>query len=84
MNKDPVIGSLFGIAFLPDTAYMPVPRCDQCKHWDTSHVPPHHDATGTGYCNRMLEPNSKAYADMDDGVLTAPDFGCVQWEQEPR
>jgi hypothetical protein len=52
-------------------AYMPVPRCDQCKHWIRRGI--------RNYCNnRTLR--LKASLLFVPPIETEPDFGCVQWE----
>lgn len=69
----------------PDTAYMPVPRCDSCKHWQA-------DQQRFGVC-RLLEHGNYARdlgvsrlavaADASEGsaeFITQGSFGCVQWE----
>lgn len=61
--------------------FMPVPRCDGCRHW------------AEGYCTRVkYDPNSKAVVirlttqgtpyilPPHVHLETQPDFGCVQWE----
>lgn len=51
--------------FLPDTAYMPVPRCETCRHWDHYEDTPFMD--DDGLCGVLGEQTNK-------------DFGCVKWE----
>lgn len=56
----------------PDTAYMPVPRCDSCRHWqlDLNYKEP------SGRCDA-----AKVWSDCGDyTIMTSRDFGCVQWE----
>jgi hypothetical protein len=58
--------------FKPDVAYMPVPRCDKCKHW---YVRPEY-----------IEPHGACMADFissdcnDYTIIVSADFGCVKWE----
>jgi len=58
--------------FEADTAYMPVPRCDGCKHWT--------------YRPEYLDPHGACMADAigsdcnDYTIIVPADFGCVQWE----
>lgn len=60
--------------FEPDVVYMPVPRCDQCKHWERIDE-------SCGDCNLPEDINSKVWATMYDGIHTSPDFGCVEFEE---
>src|SRR5678815_1994125 len=48
-----------------ERAVLSKPRCDRCAHWDQSGR-----IRGDGWCNRMREPDSKASAEMYDGVIT--------------
>jgi hypothetical protein len=50
-------------------AYMPVPRCETCKHWELS-MPDKEKGNCHVYCNAV----------NFDVLLTHKDFGCVQWE----
>lgn len=51
--------------FQPDVAYMPVPRCDGCRHWETlDHMP---NVDHKAVCGLLLR-------------LTSQDFGCTAWE----
>lgn len=66
-------------------------RCETCKHWEGPDV-----RTGWGECALTWSsprnihagpPGTKATAEpMESGcdavLVTAPDFGCVQWEAE--
>jgi len=58
--------------FTEGVAYMPVPRCDTCTHW-TSRV------KYFGWCGMK-----RVKLDTQPGatLLTASDFGCVQWERK--
>ncbi len=60
--------------FVPDVAYMSVPRCDACAHWHG----PQRDATGR---EQRTEP-SISPSQMDE-FMTLPDFGCVRFESKP-
>lgn len=57
--------------FKPDVVYMPVPRCDECKHWHG----PQKDANGREQCT---EPTISP--EQMDEFMTLPNFGCVRWE----
>lgn len=67
--------------FEPGVAYMPVPRCDGCRWWRLDADNGRHRE---GECHRELEPGSGFRIDQDytsgTRIMTAPDFGCVQWE----
>ena len=60
-----------------DTAYMPVPRCDVCMHWDKDVIEP-----TEGSCLLMFEADAKVWPDYRDGINTKADFGCVQWKEK--
>lgn len=62
--------------FKPGVAYMPVPRCDSCTHWDP------HDKLKIGWCNlqRTKPWATKIRAEDGAGILTNADFGCTEWE----
>ena len=72
--------------FKPDTAYIPVPRCETCQHWR-----PRTGSTITGFCYSpkvargysVPVPDGGALVEDDEGwaILTHKDFGCVQWEK---
>lgn len=82
-----------GAPFMPGVAYMPVPRCDQCRFW----VPASGDCRLFSDDPNIAEhdkwpamdlPQPKAevapFAGADGGALiTDADFGCVQWERIP-
>jgi hypothetical protein len=58
----------------PDTAYMPVPRCETCKHWRP--YPPNAMSRPAGDCASITiysEQGTRPFG-------TALDFGCVRWE----
>ncbi len=74
--------------FKQDVAYMPVPRCDSCRHWQKN------PKFAIGTCNLTLfdetdgwQDRSKARAiavnqdeDLEMAILeTTADFGCNQW-----
>lgn len=75
--------------FKPGVAYMPVPRCDGCRWWK---APSAIDGE-LGQCLRVVDSSglthgSKAIPlggrdDLFGRLLTAPDFGCIQWEGKP-
>ena len=78
------------VGLQPGVAYMPVPRCDQCRWWEN--VPNIRDI-GIGRCERTRateipgpEDDSLASAISDDvnrvgaELRTYASFGCVQWE----
>lgn len=55
--------------FKADVAYMPVPRCDGCRHW----------ASDSGACTfiRIDAPKMPRGSLL---LLTTADFGCVRWK----
>ena len=67
--KEPVIPASAKIAT------MPVPRCETCKNWDKRN-----DYSGVCKYPRRELGAAKMWVDMYDDIITAPDFGCVQWE----
>lgn len=69
--------ALMEIGIMPDTDYMRVPRCDGCKHWGENEGG---EGLGNGRCGYADYHPDKFRAEMYDAVLTAADFGCVQWE----
>lgn len=57
--------------FKPNVAYMPVPRCETCAHYEKA---PFED--GIGQCRNedlKLAPGERR-------MVIQEDFGCVQWE----
>lgn len=63
--------------FKDGVAYMPVPRCNGCRHWnkDNSYV------DSTGECGLQNSPEGKVSSDCGDyTIYTTGDFGCVQFE----
>lgn len=60
--------------FEPDVAYMPVPRCDGCRHWDPS--PPNAYSRPSGVCKVVAIYTERGRLPLG----TAEDFGCVRWE----
>lgn len=82
--------------FKPDTAYMEVPRCDRCKWWEKNGREHGRGfSSGNGVCIFLSAPgrlfgwpdrHAIAY-DIREGRYetaifgTAPDFGCVQFEE---
>ena len=61
--------------FKPDVAYMPVPRCDGCKHWAPLKEPDH-----TWSDCLVLSTGTVVSTEGDEVIQTRKDFGCVQWE----
>jgi hypothetical protein len=55
-------------------AYMPVPRCETCKHWG-----PFTDGSGAKECRKVHALDTKIRAAYEE-LMVADDFGCVQWE----
>ena len=55
--------------FEDGVAYMPVPRCETCKHWFER--PPVHEVKA-GECVALSVGNRT--------MFTAGDFGCIRWE----
>lgn len=62
------------LPFKEGIAYMPVPRCSSCKHWDLD------DADGSYGACLLSGLGSQVHGDSEDCVKTLPDFGCVQWK----
>lgn len=62
-----------------DVAYMPVPRCDGCRHWSQYKSPYFEDQ---GACQLGRAEQGKLWAD-EGAVNTFADFGCAQWEAKP-
>ena len=64
--------------------YMPVPRCDMCRWWKSRSVQREEGFVGTGegfgFCGLGDGSSDKFGSIYGDGVETAPDFGCVQFE----
>lgn len=56
--------------FQPDVAYMPVPRCDQCKHWGMP-------LKNVGVC---VKQELKVPTIGKMLLSTSANFGCVMWE----
>lgn len=56
----------------PGVAYMPVPRCDGCKHWD-----PAPRALPDGICRNT---SGIWFTGGEPYLMTAPGFGCIKWE----
>jgi hypothetical protein len=66
--------------FTEGVAYMPVPRCETCKHWEP--IAPFNDH---GRCLMVDSGEKKMWAseavnESYEGIETTLDFGCVQWE----
>lgn len=58
-----------------DVAYMPVPRCDGCLHWEKN-------LRYSGVCRKSEDDDGGLSAD-DAMIVTRQSFGCVQWEAKP-
>lgn len=57
-----------------DVAYMPVPRCESCVHFeiDPSYINP------SGRCKE-----ASVWSDCNDyTIYVSADFGCVQWKEK--
>jgi len=63
--------------FRSDVAYMPVPRCDGCRHWTRGVIPVIKKPSCGGTC---ANPELRAIVGEQQTMETAEDFGCVQWE----
>ncbi len=61
--------------FKPDVAYMPVPRCETCAHWERAEYP----RPGVHPAGRCLNKVVWHQYDKAD-IFTFEDFGCVQWK----
>jgi hypothetical protein len=62
------------VPMLPGVAYMPVPRCDQCRKWTRQ------SATSTlGACGLFTEELLPKVI-----VLVPASFGCVECERIPE
>ena len=61
-------------------AYMPVPRCETCKHWDTDMI----TDMRTAECQLKIMQVQVATAGsiIHVQMRTRHDFGCVQWEKK--
>lgn len=53
------------------TSFMPVPRCDQCQHWEG----PSTTGQPSSMCTAL--DGQGGYGDVYGIVWTKPDFGCV-------
>lgn len=65
--------------FKMETPYMEVPRCETCRWWERL------DGS-VGVCRRAGAVTADGEPVMlvsgDGRLLTAPSFGCVQWEDK--
>ena len=79
--------------FLPGVAYMPVPRCDQCRFWREhvpgNELPPDLPMGVWRECVRVWEadalmefPPPLGWDCDGGGIVSRGDFGCVQWERQ--
>jgi hypothetical protein len=62
--------------FKPETAYMLVPRCEACAHWQQ--WDPYKGVCAMPSVARV--DLAHMWASMDGRIFTTIDFGCVQWE----
>ncbi len=72
---------------------MEIGHCKTCKHWGAGRVPIiGFDPRGQKHCDRFsyetARPNSDSarlesgdYASSNGSLWTAPEFGCVLWEE---
>lgn len=78
------------VPFEDGVAYMPVPRCDGCKHWSAMGIWSPRDI---GVCGRLKSFNDPAQPvslwtvsmwndNQDTQLRTHRDFGCVAWEEK--
>lgn len=74
----------------PDTAYMPVPRCDGCAFWKAGKrqfwkTTDHSKPPAFGECTAARPPKVLLRADGEKHVrmITLDSFGCVQFEARP-
>lgn len=61
--------------FQDGVAYMPVPRCDGCKHWEQ------YELENVGICleaRKSILCSTGGNTDFE----TKEDFGCVRWEKK--
>lgn len=63
--------------FKEGIAYIPVPRCETCKHWTPRNQPEY-----TWSDCEVLSTGSVVSTEGDDVIQTQEDFGCVQWEKK--
>lgn len=61
-------------------AYMPVPRCESCAHWDPSLDP----KSPLGDCDLPDVDGIVQLESWDDAgsLITRKDFGCVEWKEK--
>lgn len=64
------------VPFTPGVAYMPVPRCESCRHWKQR-------AAKEGECYRPALEGALMCPPGLAPMLTAAGFGCVHWEAKP-
>ena len=62
--------------FLPDVAYMPVPRCDQCAHWER------YGEADNEQIGKCFVHAKTAYS-CRSGLKTHESFGCVEHKAKP-
>jgi hypothetical protein len=77
-SREHATAALAFVKKLEGVAFMPVPRCDGCKHWDKDV-----SDKDRGQCMKVYgHDDTKMWPDLYDGVNTTADFGCVQWESK--
>ncbi len=64
--------ALNAMQFKPGVAYMPVPRCETCGHWEEAR-------NGVGWCGVKRE---KIQTTPGANLVTAADFGCTEWKEK--
>ncbi len=62
--------------FKPDVAYMPVPRCETCAHWDNLATENKHHGACRLYEHDVYAPVSFSR------MVTTENFGCVRWKEK--
>jgi hypothetical protein len=65
------------VATIDVVAHMP--RCRDCKWWCQSDLGPRSPTPPYGTCRFEIWPTTVVKA-FTNGLVTHPDFGCVQWE----
>jgi hypothetical protein len=69
----------------PDTAYMEVPQCRTCVHWDGRPSGPLSKDHAECRLARDGQHGVRALSDEENAIVeTKADFGCVKWEAGQR